>query len=270
MIGLFDSHCHLYAPQFAEDLDDVIQQAHDLGVTYILVPAEDYQSSVHTLEICSAYKEVDIYAAVGVQPQNANSNLSADMYTHIKDLLRDPRIVAIGEIGLDYYWTTENKALQKRYFKQGLDLAIEFDKPVVLHNRESTNDILCMLQEWLDRIPDGKNIFTSPGVFHAFNGDPLIMDFAMQHSFYLGVGGVVTYKNAKKLQECIPYIPKELLLVETDAPYLSPHPMRGKRNEPAFIRYTAERLAELLGISYEEIIEITTENAKRLFRIDVK
>jgi TatD DNase family protein len=268
--GLFDSHCHLYAPQLFEELDDVVRHAHDQGVTHILVPAEDYQSSVRSLEICSAYHEIDINAAVGIQPQKVNADLDSDMYTRIKDLVTQPRVAAIGEIGLDYYWTTECVELQKEIFKQGLELAVEYDKPIVLHNRASTHDMLLLLEDWLHMIPDDKNIARSPGVFHAFNGDPLVMDFAIQHSFCLGVGGVVTFKNAKNLQKCIPQIPLELLLIETDAPYLSPHPMRGKRNEPAFIRYTVERLAELVGIEFEELVEITTKNAERLFKIGVK
>ena len=270
MKGLFDSHCHLYVPQLVEELDAVIRHAHDQGVTRILVPAEDYQSSVQTLEICSAYHEIEIFAAVGIQPQNVNAALDRNEYTHIKDLISHPRVAAIGEIGLDYYWTTENTGLQKEFFKQGLDLAVACDKPVVLHNRASTDDMLLILEDWLHTIPDNKNIARFPGVFHSFNGDLLVMDFAIQHSFCLGLGGVITFKNAKELQNCIPQIPIELLLIETDAPYLSPHPMRGKRNEPAFVRYTAERLAELVGMDYKEIVEITTKNAERLFRIGVK
>lgn len=270
MKGLFDSHCHLYAPQLVEELDAFLRHAYNQGVTQILVPAEDYQSSVQTLEICSTYHEVEIFAAVGFQPQNVNADLEANPYSRIKDLISHPRVAAIGEIGLDYYWTTEYMELQKKIFKQGLELAVEFDKPIVLHNRESTNDMLHILEDWLYTIPESKNIARFPGVFHAFNGDHLVMDFAIRHSFCLGIGGVVTYKNAKELQKCIPQIPTELLLLETDAPYLSPHPMRGKRNEPAFVKYTAERLADLVGMDFEDLVEITTKNAERVFNIGVK
>jgi len=268
--GLFDSHCHLYAPQFDEDLDAVIQRAQEQNITHILIPAEDYESSIRTLQICSTYEEIALYAALGIQPQNATSTINENIYDYINPLTSNPKVVAIGEIGLDYYWTKDEKDVQKAILNKGLDLAIEVDKPVVLHNRESTGDMLSILQNWLQRIPTQKIISTLPGVFHAFNGDPLILDFALINSFYLGIGGPVTFKNAKVFQEIITRIPLDRILIETDSPYLSPHPLRGRRNEPSFVVYIAQRLADLYRKTIEEIIEVTTENAKRLFRIGVK
>ncbi|KUK46899.1 MAG: YabD protein [Anaerolinea thermophila] len=270
MKGLFDSHCHLYAPQFKGDLDAVIQRALEQNVTHILVPAEDYESSIRTLQICSEYTEIEIYAALGIQPQNANSTVNENIYNHISFLTPNPKVVAIGEIGLDYYWTQDEKDVQKAILNKGLDLAIEVDKPVVLHNRESTSDMLSILQDWLQRIPLDKTVSTNPGVFHGYNGDPQILDFAIKNSFYLGIGGPVTFKNAKVLQASITRIPLDRILIETDSPYLSPHPLRGRRNEPSFVAYIAQRLADLYGKTIEEIIEVTTENAKRLFKIGVK
>ncbi len=265
MTHLFDTHCHLYDSRFSADLDQAIQNAKQNNVKQILIPGEDLLTSRAAIDLCSAYPNFRFCTSAGIHPHHASEeypNLAT-----LKDLLSNEHVVAIGEIGLDYHWMNSEKESQKEVFKEQCALALEVDKPIILHNRESTDDILPILQDWVKGIPSGSLLKEHPGVFHAFSGDPQILAFAIENGFYLGIGGVATFKKAVALQESISKIPSDRMIFETDAPYLTPHPHRGKRNEPAYVRFVAQHVAQLLETPVDEMIARSTQNANVLFRL---
>ena len=265
MTALFDSHCHLYAPQFTQDLEEVIIRAQENEVLYILVPGEDISSIEKTINLCAKHQPINIFAAAGIHPHNAE-NFKGD-HSKLNHLAQDKSVLAIGEIGLDYHYMHSAVNIQKEVFIDCLNLALQLEKPVVLHNRESTPDMLSILEKWIEKIPSHSFLKTHPGVFHAFNGDPDILEFALDNHFYAGIGGLITFKNATQLRSVVQKIPMDRILVETDSPYLAPHPHRGKRNEPANVLLVAQKLAQLFSLSQETVIEQTTQNAMELFGI---
>ncbi|MDX2139660.1 MAG: TatD family hydrolase [Chloroflexota bacterium] len=259
---MIDTHCHLNFDAFDDDRDAVVVRAQAAGVDRIVVPAVDLPTSVAVTTL--AQTQPGVYAAVGVHP-NSTTNWSAEHLAAIEDYSRAPKIVAIGEIGLDYHWDYSPHAVQKIAFQAQLDLAKRLQLPVIIHNRESSEDVMAMLENWVQDLPP--LLKDRPGVMHSFSGDMAIAERALAAGFYLGFTGPVTYKNAVETRRIAAAVPLERLLVETDAPYLTPIPHRGKRNEPAYIPLVVERLAAVKGISTDDMARITTENAERLFLI---
>ena len=248
---IIDTHTHLDNEKFLEDVDDVIKRAKEAGVEKFIIPAADPKDLPRAVELAQKYD--DIYFGVGFHP------VDIDKYDEklITCFINHPKCVAVGEIGLDYHWVKEKEQQekQKEYFKKQIELALKYNKPVIVHVREATNDTYDIIKEY----PEIK------GVFHCYNAAHQLLDF--KDRFYYGIGGVITFKNARKLVEVFPKIPKERVIIETDAPYLTPHPFRGKRNEPMYTIYVRDKIAQLWGVSPEEVEEITTQNAKRLFNI---
>ena len=254
---MIDSHCHLDFPQFDQDRDEVLARALEAGLTAIVNPGTDLESSRRALalaERCDA-----IYAAVGVHPHDA-STMNPQVVLELRQLVAHPRVVAIGEIGLDYYRDLSPRAEQRAAFEAQLALAAELGLPVIIHQRESAADVMAALRDWAA----GGHVGC---VLHAFSGDEAMAHEAVALGFHIGVGGPLTFQNARRLPEIVSDLPVECLLVETDAPYLAPHPYRGKRNEPAYVRLVAERLAELRRMPFDALSRQVTANARRLFRL---
>ncbi|MBX6352685.1 MAG: TatD family hydrolase [Thermoflavifilum sp.] len=251
---LFDTHCHLNADQFRDDLDEVVQRAREAGVTHIVVPGVDAENSRRAIEIAERYEGV--YAAVGVHPESLDKADWAEL-DEIAKLAEHPKVVAIGEIGLDYYWNVAPREVQQAWLRKQLELAAVLKLPVVIHNRDATADTVALLEE----VCPGR----VTGVMHCFTGSFETAQRCIRIGFFISYGGPVTFKNAHNVREAAARVPLEHVVVETDSPYLTPHPYRGKRNEPARVRLVAEKLAELYGRSVEEMEAITHANALRLF-----
>jgi TatD DNase family protein len=272
---LTDTHCHLDFHKFDEDRNDVIQRAIDAGVTKILIPALDLTSSLSVIKLARSHP--DLYAAIGFHPTDVDKwNESSEDNLRNFAQSADNKIVAIGEIGLDYYWVkeTEKRAHQREIFRQQLNLASEVDKPVIIHLREENNtdageaskDVLEILEAWYKALQSaGSPLAGRPGVFHSFGGELEIAQQVMAMNFYIGITGPVTFKNAPERHVLVKQLPLERLLIETDAPFLTPHPHRGKRNEPAYVSEIADKIAQLHSRSQSEVAAITSANAMRLF-----
>ncbi|WP_347861775.1 TatD family hydrolase [Salimicrobium sp. PL1-032A] len=253
---LFDTHVHLNADQFEEDRDETIQRAREAGVKYMTVVGFDRKTIPKALEI--AENDENIYAAVGWHPVDAIDMTEEDL-EWIEELADHPKVVAIGEMGLDYHWDKSPKDVQKEVFRKQIALAKRVELPIIIHNREATEDIVELLeQEHAEEVG---------GIMHCYNGPVELAHKCIDMNFMISLGGPVTFKNAKLPKEVARSVELKHLLVETDSPFLAPHPNRGKRNEPAWVSLVAEQIAELKGLSYEEVSEITTENAKRFFGI---
>ncbi|MBY7141596.1 TatD family hydrolase [Virgibacillus sp. NKC19-3] len=253
---LFDTHVHLNARQFFEDRDAVIQRAFDAGVSYMVVVGFDRETIPLAIEI--AEQNETIYAAVGWHPVDA-VDMTAEDLDWVEELAAHPKVVAIGEMGLDYHWDKSPKAIQKEVFRKQIRLAKKVNMPITIHNREATSDIIEILQQ-----EDAKEV---GGIMHCYNDAVDYVQACLDMNFYISLGGPVTFKNATMPKEVAASVPLDRLLVETDAPFLAPHPNRGKRNEPAYVKLVAEKIAELREMAFEEISEITTENAFTLFGI---
>lgn len=253
---LFDTHAHYDDEKFDLDRDETIKRAHENGVAYIINAGSDLKSSKRSVELAAMYDFV--YAAVGIHPQEADI-ADEQALELLRKLCGSPKVVAIGEIGLDYYYDTVPKEVQKKIFIRQIHLARELGLPIVVHDRDAHEDSL--------NIVKGEKAGEVGGVFHCYSGSTEMARKLLNNNFYLSFGGVVTFKNARKVVEAVRYVPLDRLLIETDSPYLSPEPFRGKRNESAYVRYVAEKIAEIKGISYEEVASVTLNNAKRLFNI---
>ncbi|MCS7215090.1 MAG: YchF/TatD family DNA exonuclease [Thermodesulfovibrio sp.] len=250
---MIDSHCHL--EMFGEEIPEIIKNASAAGITKILTIGSNIESIEETIRITEQYPMV--YATVGIHPHETKS-LNDEVLKKIFELSRHPKVVGIGEIGLDYHYEYSPRKVQQEAFILQLNLARDIGLPVVIHSREAFDDTISILKE--------NNI--NKGVMHCFSGSLSQAKKAIKLGFFISISGVVTFKNAKKIKEVAKYVPDDYLMIETDAPYLAPEPMRGKRNEPAFLSYTAKALAELRGITIEDIDRITTLNANRLFKIE--
>jgi TatD DNase family protein len=253
---LVDTHCHLDFDRFDGDRDEVVSRAAEAGVTRIVVPGIDLASSRRVVELAERYEGV--YAAVGVHP-NSSAGWEDGWIGTLRELAGHEKVVAIGEIGLDYYRDWSPRPVQQQALRAQLELAAEVGKPVIIHNRESDADVVRMLGE---SALVGRE---RPGVLHSFAAPWEMAEAALAMGYYLGFTGPVTYKNADGLRRIAGQVPLERLLVETDAPFLAPQQHRGDRNEPAYVRLVAERIAELHGLSLEGLAEQTTANARRLF-----
>lgn len=252
---LTDTHAHIDGAAFEEDRETVIKRAQQAGITRIINVGFNRETIPTTLRLAESYDFIQ--AAVGFHPQDA-IDMKADDLDWIEELCRHPKVLAIGEIGLDYYWDTSPKDVQHRVFREQIRLARKLGKPIVIHNRDAHQDILNILKE--EKAAD------IGGVMHCFSGSWETARECLDMNFYISFGGPVTFKNAKQPKEVIARVPDDRLLLETDSPYLTPHPHRGKRNEPAYVRLVAETAAELRHVSLEEIARLTTENAEKIFK----
>lgn len=252
---MIDTHCHIYAEEFFEDIEQVLRRAKSVGVESILMPAIDRASMAQMEKLPE--EGVDLRKMVGLHPCSVKQEEDvSDLEQFIRKWVEGGDVVAIGETGLDYYWDDSNKDRQKEAFVLHLELSKEYDLPVVIHNRSSTADMLSLLT----RSQDGR---LRP-VWHCFNGSLDEGKKAIDLGAYLGIGGVLTFKNAG-VDRTVAQLPLDRLILETDAPYLSPVPYRGKRNEPAYLEKTAARLAQIHDIEVQEVNEKTTETAKQIF-----
>ncbi|MCY7948617.1 TatD family hydrolase [Bacillus atrophaeus] len=254
---LFDTHVHLNAEQYDTDLEEVIQRAREEKVDHVVVVGFDRPTITRAMELIEGYDFM--YAAIGWHPVDAIDMTDEDLLW-IKELSAHEKVVAIGEMGLDYHWDKSPKDVQKEVFRKQIALAKEVRLPIIIHNRDATEDVVTILKE--------EGAEAVGGIMHCFTGSVEVARQCMDMNFYLSFGGPVTFKNAKKPKEVVKEIPNDRLLIETDCPFLTPHPFRGKRNEPSYVKYVAEQIAELKGMTYEEVAAVTTENAKRLFRIN--
>ena len=271
---LADTHSHLDFEKFDEDRDAVIQRAIEVGVTRIIVPALDYESSLSVVKLARSHP--NLFAAVGFHPTDIEK-MESNSIESLRNLIRDEgKILAIGEIGLDYYWVKEpeKRAFQHQALKQQLKLAEEVNKPVIIHMREENDawfgqasvDLLEILSEWHQELVTIKHsLAEKPGVLHSFNGNLETAQKALDLNFYIGVTGPVTYKKADEKRNIIKQLPITKLLIETDSPFLTPVPHRGQRNEPAFVKAIADKIAEVHMTTLEQVAEITTKNAHDLF-----
>jgi len=254
---LFDSHAHLDSIKFDGDRDIVIKRAHESGVSLIMNPGADYESSVNAVELSEKYDF--IYAAVGVHPHDAKS-LDDMMLGLIKAMARKKKVKAIGEIGLDYHYDFSPRDVQKYWFRKQLQLAKELKMPVIIHDREANQDVMDILKE--------ENAFETGVLLHCYSGSAELARQYIKLGAYLSIAGPVTFKNARKLVEVVETVPLDRLMIETDSPYLTPHPYRGKRNESTYVKYVCEKIAEIKGVGYEEVANQTMKNAKKYFNID--
>lgn len=259
---MFDTHCHLNFDAFEADRNAVISSANALGVTRILIPAVDLATSQEAIAL--ATQHTGIYSAVGVHP-NSTTGFSAETVDTLRTLAKTPKVVAIGEIGLDYYWQDSPHAVQASAFDQQLALATELELPVIIHDRDAHADVIRHLEAWSQTLPE--SLKGRAGVLHSCSAPLDIVERALAIGFYIGFTGPITFKKADDLRRVASAIPLERLLVETDAPFLTPEPYRGKRNSPAYIPHIVDRLAVVKGISTPQLAHITTENALRLFAI---
>ena len=252
---LFDTHAHYDDEAFDADRDAVLTALPEQGVGLILNPGCDVESSRKAVRYAAAYPHV--YAAVGIHPENCGGCTAGDLDA-IRALAQQPKTVAIGEIGLDYYWA-ENppRDFQQQVLRQQLALARELALPVTIHDREAHADTLAIVREFPG----------VTGVFHCFSGSPEMARELLKMGWYLGFDGPVTYKNARRAPEVAAVTPLDRMLIETDSPYMTPVPYRGRRNDSGYVHLVAEKLAEWKGVTPEEMARVTTENGKRLFRI---
>jgi TatD DNase family protein len=261
---MIDSHCHLNFDAYDADRDEVLQRATDAGVTRVINPGVGEVSSRAAVALAGRY--ANIYAAVGIHP-NSTANFSDDGTSNdlawIEALAKAPKVVAIGEIGLDYHWDDSPKAMQFKAFEAQLALAARLELPVIIHNRDASEDVMTILERWARALPYASH--ERPGVLHSFSAPREIADRALAAGFYLGFTGPITYKNAEELRRIATRVPLDRILVETDGPYLTPTPYRGKRNEPSYIPLIVERLAALKTVPVEEVGATTRANAERLF-----
>ncbi|MFE0345614.1 TatD family hydrolase [Priestia megaterium] len=254
---LFDTHVHLNAEQYEDDLQEVINRALEKGVQNMVVVGFDEPTIKKAIQIAETYDF--IYASVGWHPVDA-VDMTDEHLAWIEELAQHPKVVALGEMGLDYHWDKSPKEVQKDVFRRQIRLARKVNLPIIIHNRDATEDVVTILKE--------EHVEEVGGIMHCFTGSIEVAKQCMDMNMYISFGGPVTFKNAKKPKEVATELPLDKLLIETDCPYLTPHPFRGKRNEPGYVSYVAEQIAELKGITYEELAAITTVNAKKLFGIN--
>ena len=253
---LIDSHAHLEMPDFKRDLEAVIQRAKESGVEYIFTVGTEKKDWKKALEIADSHPSV--YAILGVHPHNAKE-IDDQTYTMLKELCRNEKVRAYGEIGLDFFRNLSPRDIQLRRFREQIGLARELGLPIVVHDREAHQQTLEILKS--------EKAEECGGIIHCFSGDDEMAKVCMDMGFYISIPGSITFKNAERFRETVKRIPLESLLVETDAPFLTPEPFRGKRNEPSYVRYTAQKVAEVKKVTFEKVAEVTTKNALRVYRL---
>lgn len=255
MMNLFDTHAHILDDQFNDDREQVIRNIYD-NMALVVNIGCNLEDCSRTVALAEQYDK--LYAAVGLHPEDVKT-YTPEGWDMICRLAEHPKVVGIGETGLDYYWDTSTKESQKVLFEQHIDLAKQLHKPLVIHDREAHGDTLELLKR--------TNAKEVGGILHAYSGSVEMAMEVIKLGFYIGLGGPVTFKNARKAVEVAQAIPLEYLVIETDCPYMAPVPFRGKRNEPMLVQHTAAKIAELRGLSVEELIEATYQNGKRIYGI---
>ena len=253
---IFETHAHYDDAAFDEDRAQLLDSMSDAGIDHIVNIGANMESSRTSLEL--AHKYDFIYAAVGVHPSDS-AELDDDRIEELRKLSGDPKCLAIGEIGLDYYWPEPDHELQKKWFRRQIALAKEEKLPVIIHSRDAAADTLNILKE--------ENAAENGGVVHCFSYSAEVAKQCVDMGFYIGVGGVITFKNGRKLKETVEVLPLEKILLETDSPYLAPTPYRGKRNSSLNLPLVVEAIAQIKGVTTDEVIRITEENAKKMYRI---
>lgn len=251
---LFDSHCHLTDRGYSNNLNEVINRAKDIGVKYLLTAGLNRSDSKNSLKICHEYDS--IYCSVGVHPHDADKFSESDL-AEFKNLSQDSKVKAIGETGLDFFRNYSKPENQEKTFRAQIDLAKELNLPMVIHIRDAYPQAMKILKE--------KGYFQ--GVLHCYSGDEAFAQEAIRLGFYLSISGSITY-DSKRLKTVVKQLPLDRLMIETDAPYLAPVPNRGKRNEPSFVRFTLQTIAQILNKDFSYLAQITTDNAKRCFGIN--
>ena len=264
MLTLTDTHCHLDFSAFDQDREAALERARQNGIQRIIDPGCDLASSKKAVQLANAHPEY-VYAAVGIHP-NDGVSWNATTLEELHLLAQQPGVVAIGEIGLDYYRHKVEPAMQQQIFRQQLQLAAALNLPVIIHNRQATADMQLILTEWVELLSKTNSpLVNRPGVLHSFSDEVVTAQKMVSLNFYLGIGGPVTFQNARRNQEVVKELPLDRLLLETDSPFLTPHPHRGQRNEPAYIPLIAEKIAGLKQVSTANVAEITFQNAALLF-----
>jgi TatD DNase family protein len=251
---LIDSHAHLEMPEFKRDLDSVIQRAKESEVEYIFTVGTEKKDWKRALEIANLHPL--IYAILGIHPHNAKE-VDDQTYPLLKELCKNKKVKAYGEIGLDFFRNLSPRDIQLKRFREQIELAKELGLPIVVHDREAHQETLEILKS--------EKAEECGGIIHCFSGDYEMAKACIEMGFYISVPGSITFKNAESFREIVKRIPLESLLVETDAPFLTPEPFRGKRNEPSYVRYTAQKVAEMKKVPFEKVAEVTTENAMRVY-----
>lgn len=258
-MSLFDSHSHLNDEKFDEDRDKIIKEIYNSGVTNFVTAGYSVGSSKKAVEIANKYEF--IYATAGISPNDIpqNENELWKQIDKIKDIAKNNhKVLAIGEIGLDYYWNADNKEIQKKAFIGQIRLANELNLPIVIHTRDAVMDTIQILRE---------NPLNNKGVFHCCPQNRELIKEALKLDFYISFAGPITFKNSKNADEIIDLVPNDRILIETDSPYLAPEPVRGTRNIPTNVRFVAEKIASIKGVTLEEIAKITEENTKKILKI---
>lgn len=253
---LFDTHAHYDDEKYAEDRYEVIEKAHQSGVSYIINAATDLKSCEDSIAFARKYDY--LYAAVGIHPHEVG-DIDDSSFLKLAELAKEDKVVAIGEIGLDYYYDTAPRETQRYWFAKQVNLAREMMLPIIVHDRDAHQDSIDIIK--------AEKACDMGGVFHCYSGSLEMAKDLVNYNFHISVGGALTFKNARKLVEVVKWIPIARLLIETDAPYLTPEPHRGKRNDSSYVRYVAEKVAEIKQMDYEKVAEATLNNAKELFRI---
>ncbi len=263
MSALADTHCHLNLNLFQSDLPEVLERAKQSGVEHILVPGIDIDTSRSAIQLSQQY--ANLSAAVGIHPNDA-LKWTTESRAVLSDLAKSPHVAAIGEIGLDYYHDFAPVTLQKEILLMQLALAADIQKPVIIHSRNALADTWQILSSWHKSLVAARSpLADRPGILHSYEGDRETALEAIESGFLIGVSGPVTFKNAQQRQDLVSRLPLESIVIETDAPYLAPHPYRGRRNEPGFVLLIAEKIAQLHNRPVSEIAVITTRNANRIF-----
>ncbi len=251
---IFESHAHYDDEAFEEDREKLLESLKENGIEYVINIGASIQTTANTIALTKKYPF--IYGAAGVHPSDT-AELNEEKFAWLKEQCLLPKIVAVGEIGLDYYWDEPDRETQKKWFDRQLQMAREVELPIIIHSRDAAKDTVDMMK--------AGGAEEVGGVIHCFSYTKETAREFLAMGFSFGIGGVITFNNAKKLREAVEYIPMENILLETDSPYLAPMPYRGKRNSSLNLPLIAEKIAEVKGISYEEVVEITARNAKRLF-----
>lgn len=253
---LFDTHCHITDKSYKKDWDDMLQRAREAGMKYMMCPGTDIETSAQAVALSHQYKEV--YAAVGIHPEDAAS-ATPEGFEQIRQWLKtEKKVVAIGEVGLDYYWPEPSHEIQQAVFIEQIKMALEFDIPLDIHDREAHGDTMELLRKY------GKG---TRGVFHCYSGSLEMAEELIKMGYYIGFTGTMVFPKSTKLKRIAAELPIDRILIETDCPYLTPPPYRGKRNEPSYVQYVADEIARLRGMTTEEVRRITLENGKRIFGI---
>lgn len=252
---IFDTHAHYDDKQFEEDQEEILASMPDLGVGTIVNVSATYESCSRAIALAKKYPHV--YAAVGIHPDEVGA-LNEESFAEMKKLFKEEKVVAVGEIGLDYYWDNEPHDVQQEWFIRQIELAKELDLPVLIHSRDAAADTMYVMKNYAQGLS---------GVIHCFSYSKEMAEEYVKMGFYIGVGGVVTFKNAKKLREVVEVVTLDHIVLETDCPYMAPEPFRGKRNQSSYLSYVAEKIAEIKGISVEEVIAQTEANAKKMYRL---